>query len=507
MGNLLAIKQEEIEREKNIINNLSKTIEQFINDLSKYLNNFIKIKNDMIYFKERIINNSKYINNNYYIYKNIKNIEFNMKNFDEKNYMKEKDIIKKLKILLDYFNKPYSIDDKKIFNAKTKENINKNTFIINDFINNDVYHNCTDNFKVNNKCITSLIIFDEKKMNSLDNINRKKSQENIKINNPNNFNENIFAYSTNKGDVNFYKIEKNNEIKRVLFFYLFPNNKEICDMIKIRNNRILCNGYDELKMADININEKTYNIVNTFRKDNINFNKNWALTDSIILTYSSNEELYLIEYDNLKDKINNCTPWLFLSQNDKNFIDIDNILINGYKLISLIKLQNGKHINRFVISISNNNNNIDNNNNNNNKEKDLLLFYNINNMENRNSDKKIKFENLLYIPSIENKENNIFEISYHNLLICKLQSPLNKFAIINTNNYTIEKIVQLTNYSNNIDYFDSLIKYKSLYFKGDYYLSINKNMNLTQWYFDFNEKTFIPIDDLSLKFIKENNKF
>ena len=54
-------------------------------------------------------------------------------------------------------------------------------------------------------------------------------------------------------------------------------------------------------------------------------------------------------------------------------------------------------------------------------------------------------ENIIYIPSVENNENNIFEISYYNLLICKLKSTMNKFAIINTNNYTIEKILQLTN--------------------------------------------------------------
>ena len=117
----------------------------------------------------------------------------------------------------------------------------------------------------------------------------------------------------------------------------------------------------------------------------------------------------------------------------------------------------------------------------------------------------------MHIPSIEKSEYNLFEISYSNLLVCKLDFCIENFAIINTSNYTIEKIIQLANSEliKNYSFFNStfFMKHKSLYLKNDYYLSINKDLNLIQWYFNKDTIKFIPIDNLPLKFIKEDFNF
>ena len=117
----------------------------------------------------------------------------------------------------------------------------------------------------------------------------------------------------------------------------------------------------------------------------------------------------------------------------------------------------------------------------------------------------------MHIPLIEKSQYNLFEISYSNLLVCKLDSPIENFAIINTSNYVIEKIIQLTNSEliKNYNFFNStfFMKYKSIHLKKDYYLSINKDFNLLQWHFNKETIEFIPIDNLSLKFIKEDINF
>ena len=101
--NILILKNEEIIREKNIINNLHLIINEFIQDLSIYFYTLLKKQRDLIDIKEKIINNAKKINNNYYIYKNVKNIEFNLKFFEETIFKSENNVMKKLSILLDYF--------------------------------------------------------------------------------------------------------------------------------------------------------------------------------------------------------------------------------------------------------------------------------------------------------------------------------------------------------------------------------------------------------------------
>ena len=159
-------------------------------------------------------------------------------------------------------------------------------------------------------------------------------------------------------------------------------------------------------------------------------------------------------------------------------------------------------MNRFVISISNNE--IDENAQN--KDKDNILFYHID----INND--INFEKIISLSKLEKSENNLFEIFNYNLIICKLESSIESVIIVNSVNYMIEKIIKLTKYDDickNYNFFTSsfFMTYKSIHFKGDYYLSTNKNLDLIQWDFDYKNNTFIPVNNLSLNFIKKDDRF
>jgi hypothetical protein len=141
IDSLWILKQEEITREKNELNNITKKVNDFINILSSHLNNLLQNLKDVICFKEKILINSKYINNNYNMYKNLKNIQFNIKIFDEKKYENENDVVKKLSILCEYLNNPYLIMNHNLFNTNIEDNIYKNTSFVNRNIINICYSN------------------------------------------------------------------------------------------------------------------------------------------------------------------------------------------------------------------------------------------------------------------------------------------------------------------------------------------------------------------------------
>ena len=485
LENILSLKEEEIEKEKEYIKNISIKINEFIQELYNYFNELIQKKKDLISLKEKIIINAKNINNNYNIYKNLKNINFNIKKFDEKIYGKESNIIKKLGILLDYFNESFTIISNKLFNEKTEEKIFKNTFLINDF-----------NFNKNNSnySITSMLVFNKQK-NSYEN---KEYKENKDFNS-NFINENILAFSTNNGDVNFYNLEKEGKSTKIVTFYLFKKDKGIFDMKKIKYYKLLCGGYEELKIVDIKINEKKYNIINIIKKDKIFFTRNYILNKDIILSFFINREINLIKYNDNKHGV---IPWLLLNDNNYNnsYIDIDCINNNNYNLISLIKLKKRKNMNLFVISISNNE---EKNNN------DLLLLYSI--IENKKNN--IRLEKILSIQKVDKNENNLFEVFNYNLLICKLETATESIAIININCFTLEKIIKLNSYDfyKNNKFFNSsfFVKFKSIYIKDNYYISINNDLELIQWKFNYEENnTFNSIESISLNCIKNQiNRF
>ena len=478
--NILTLKEEELTKEKNNIKNITMKINEYIQELYNYLNELIQKQKDIINLKEKIIINAKNINNNYNIYKNMKNINYNLKDFDEEKFDKENNIIKKLDILLDYFNEPFIIMPNKLFNKNIEEKIYKNTYTINDLVKNPNFNKYNLNYS-----ITSILVFDEQ-------INKYENKENK---NYNKLNENILAYSTNNGDVNFYKIKKEGKSTKIFSFYLYEKNKGIFDMKKIKYEKLLFGGYEQLKIVDIQLEQKKYNIINIIKKENYFFTKNYILNKGIILSYYINKEFNLIIYN---DERNDTIPWLLLNDNDnddKNYENIDCIKNKNYELISLVKLKKRNNITLFVISISNNEEK--------NNNKDLLLFYNIC----ENDKTKIRLEKILSIQKIDKNENNLFEIHNYNLIICKLDSTIGSFAIINYNNFVIEKIIKLNIYENN-KFFNSsfFIIFKSLYVKDNYYLSINNDFQLIQWKFKYesNNIAFNPIESISLNFIKND---
>ena len=485
--NVLIIKQENLLREKIMVNHLAEKIAELIHELKKYFQKLLEKQLELLDFKEKIILNGTYINNNYNIYKNMKNIEFNMKYFDEEKYQNENNIIKKLSFLLDYFNEPYSIITNKLFNEKTKEKLYKNTSLLNDIFQNKP---SISNSNKSSYHITSLINFKEQKIEYKNYITHKS----------NNTYNNIFAFTTDNGDANFYKIEKNGKFTKILSIFLFSKNKGIFDMKKIENNKLLFGGYEQLKIVDIQISNRRYNIINVINKPKSYFIKNCALNKDIILSYFSNKEINLITLNNNKKEIESQS-WSLLNNNCAINENIDCIINNSYELISLIKLDKKEIKNKFIISISNNET-TDNN-------KDIILFYNID-----KNKKNLFLEKYIFLPKINKSENNIFELNNSNSIICLLGNPINSAAIINIkNDYSLENVIKLNNYDIGIktmnEYYNFTFfnKYSSIYFMDNYFLSFNKNMDLIQWKFDYENNKFITIDNLSFNFIKKNNRF
>ena len=317
---------------------MGKKIAQLILDLNAYLHKLLQKQMDLINFKEKIILNGTYIDNNYNVYKNLKNIEFNMKYFDEDKYKNENSIMNKLSIILDYFNEPHSIITNKLFNEITEEKLFQNTSLINDnIIQNKISIN--NNYK-QNYYITSFINFNENEMENIDKIDNNEN------------NSNIFAFSTDNGDANFYKVEENGKTSRFLSINLFQKNEGIFDMKKIKYNRLLFGGY-ELKIADIQLSTKRYNIISVIKKEKSYFIKNWALNQNIILSYFSTKEINLIKYYNNSNK-NELLPWNLLNNNSAINENIDYIENKSFELISLTKLKKRNNQNKFVATVSNN---------------------------------------------------------------------------------------------------------------------------------------------------------
>ena len=485
LENILILKKEDLQREKNIINSLGQKIAKLILDLNDYLHKLLQKQMDLINFKEKFILNGTYIDNNYYVYKNLKNIEFNMKYFDEDKYKNENNIMNKLSIILDYFNEPHSIITNNLFNEITEEKLVQNTSLINDnIIQNKISIN---NSYKQNYHITSFIYFNE---NEMENIEKIDNNEN---------NCNIFAFSTDNGDANFYKIEENGKTSRFLSINLFQKNEGIFDMKKIKYNRLLFGGYEHLKIIDIQLSTKRYNIISIIKKQKSYFIKNWVLNKNMILSYFSNKVINLIKYYNNSNK-NEMLPWTLLDNNSSINEKISCIENKSYELISLIKLKKRNNQSKFIITVSNNET-FDNN-------KDLLLFYHIDKIKN-----KIFLEKYLYLPKINKNENNVFELAKNNLIICLLGTQIQNAAIINLNNYIIEKIIKLNDCnfclnkikSNYCNY--SIFKlFCSIKFMDNYYLSFNNNLELIQWKYDYDNTKFIPIDNLSFNFIKRSNR-
>ena len=485
--NILILKQEDLQREKNMINNLAEKIAELIRDLNTYFHQLLQKQIDLLNLKETIILNGTCINNNYNVYKNMKNVEFNIKYFDEDKYQNENSIMNKLSILLDYFNDPHSIISNRLFNKRTEEKLYQNTSLLNDIIKNKI------SIKYNHKSnyhITSLINFNEKIIENIENIDHNQN------------NSDIFAFSNDNGDVNFYKIEEKGKSTNILSFNLFPKKEGIFDMKKIKYNRLLFGGYEYLKIVDIEISTKRYNIINIIKKQKSYFCKNWVLNKDLLLSYFLDKELNIIKFNNNENENKKeFLSWSLLNNDSAINDNIDCIQSKSYELISLIKLEKRNNHNRFVISISNDEM-VDNN-------KDILLFYHIDKSKNN-----IFLEKYIYLPKINKNENNMFEMFKKNLIICLLGNQIQKAAIINLKDYAIEKIINfneinlLTNNINKNNYnFSIFNKYYSIYLIDNYYLSFNNNLELIQWKLDYDDNKFIPIDNLSFDFIKKNNRF
>jgi hypothetical protein len=124
---------------------------------------------------------------------------------------------------------------------------------------------------------------------------------------------------------------------------IFDNNKGIRRIISLNNGNLACCGYEKIKIVNIDLDNKTYQIINEINIKNALFNLVKELKNHYLITYDTNNKL----------KIWHKYKLIYV---DNNNIAIDSLLkIKENLFISSINNNNKKQLSLFNIIIENNN--------------------------------------------------------------------------------------------------------------------------------------------------------
>ena len=258
---LMSIKQS-IEQDINDLNNINKYFNQLIEKIKEQFLYFYSLKQKEIEIKKKIMQDYEIIKYNYNCIQNINKISNQSINSEKKtiisnlekfNIENNNDLVSKLKLIFSYL-------------CESSQSTN----LLN-------YYNTNKFISLNNQEeITNLI--------KLDN--------------------NDISVSFFNGCVSIYDTMHFNQ---KLTCKVFDKNMGINTLIKLKNGDLACSGYEKIKIVNINLNDKKYNIIKELTIGDCSLNLMEELRSNYLITYDSNNDLklwnnYKIIYkDNIPD--------------------------------------------------------------------------------------------------------------------------------------------------------------------------------------------------------------
>ena len=320
------------------LNNISYYFNDLIEKIKEKYSYFYNLKKKEIEIKQKIIKDYEATKYNYNSIQNVNNITYKNSIFDknmlisnlEKLNNNNNDILSELKLIFNYFNE----------SSQTMNLLN--------------YYNNINKLLIENGCweISDII----------------------------KFNKDYIAISFYDGCLYIYD---NKYFNLMINCKIFDNNKGISQIFKLNNGNLACCGYEKIIIVNMDLDNKTYKIINEINIKNGSFNLIEELKNNYLITYDTTNKLKI---------------W------DKSTLIYS---YNVYNIDSLIKIKD----NSFITS-----------------SKNTLNLYNIN-IDKNDSTKLNCFS--LYNIYINNKKNSIIKLNDNYIIALVTYYPqeleLNKF--------------------------------------------------------------------------------
>ena len=434
------LEDEELLEKKNELNKSKEELMK-INDYFSALIEAIKckfqrlfnIKKKELEIKEKIIQDYETIKYNYQCINNIRNIKFDNKSYVDKS--KNTDWFHRFNLIFKYLNSDLNINNNDIFDILNNRNDKNNINIIssNNFINTN---------------INKLIVLK---------------------------NDDI-AISTQNGNIIIY--DKDN-LKEKLNIKISENNSGINDFIEKEGGGIICCGHQYIKLINLSLNNKNYDIINQFdiKEKKSNNNSIIELNNNLFITSNNNENLKLWKMDKKTEKYKCIEDYNF----NKNNINEDYNLLFRIKDNSFI-LSSFKKCNLSMFII----NNYD-------KIEAQKTLENINIIKGNNSIIKYPYEDYILLSCYENDENKeiLKEANIYNNNLFNIFRADFAIEIIDINSFNI--IGKIKNRNPYIDinyYFDNI------------FIALDKEGVIHKIEFDKYQQNLYYLDEIKL-----NNNF
>ena len=385
-----------LEKDINDLDNINNYFNQLIEKIKEQYTYFYSLKKKEIEIKQKIIKDYETIKYNYNTIQNVCNINYKniinnkesiISNLDNFNNNSTDDALSNLNLIFNYLN-----------DSTQKTNLIK-------------YYNNINNYFLENGLweITDIIQLDK----------------------------NHIALSYFDGCIYIYD---NSKFKLKLLCKVFDNNKGINQMIQLRNGDLACCGYEKIKILNVNLDNKVYNIINEINIKNGSFTLVKELRNNYLITYDTNNKL----------KIWYKYKLIYVENNN---IDIDYLLkIKENLFISSSHNDNKRQLNLFNVNIENNNsiklNSFSLDNTSVIKQKNPIIKINNNYIVALVSYEEEKLDKKDASEKFEESKNN--EENYDNG-ICLIEINKNQLKIIHNIKNKIEngKYIHIINYINN----------------------------------------------------------
>ena len=293
LTDLIKEKEENIEKEKNLIKEFKKYYDDCLETLKRHFESFIKLKEEELKLKEELLSNLKNIQNNYQLYETVKNLRFMKKiKYDSNSSWDQK-----LTDIFEVIGMPIQIKNINISRNIDYE-VNPTLINLGSFDNplQSEYKDITDICSLDNDKLTG-ISFNNGTFEIYENLKIKKSTFTLLENN-----QSINSIYKSKRNINNFFICCPGQIKKIEFYDDFKSYKTISELTVENKNFILCLEQDDyIITSDIN------NKIEIFSKNNKKINEITEYIDpsgkkTILSLNEISNNLIYITYNKIETK-------------------------------------------------------------------------------------------------------------------------------------------------------------------------------------------------------------